>query len=124
MRFVLKMILIAALAYLLELYLPWWSVVAAAFFVAFWIPSKGITAFLAGLLGVGLLWMIYAWLIDTESASLLSERMAGIFSLNNSALMIIITGLAGGLVGGFAAMSGSQFRRIFIKETPKRGYYS
>ncbi|MFP4092554.1 MAG: hypothetical protein ACLFUB_02220 [Cyclobacteriaceae bacterium] len=124
MRFIFKMILIAAFGYLAELFLPWWSVVLVAFLVGFWLPNKGITAFLAGFLGVGLLWMIYAWLIDLESSSILSERLSGIFSMNSGVMMIIITGLVGGLTGAFAALSGSQFRRIFIKDAPKRGYYS
>jgi len=124
MRFIFKLILVAGLCYLLELFLPWWSVVIAAFMVNLWLPTKGLSAFLSGFLGVGLLWLIYAWLIDVETSSLMSERIAGLFGMGNPAMMIIITGLAGGLVGGFAAMSGSQFRRIFLKDIPKRGYYS
>lgn len=124
MRFIFNIILIAALAYLLELFLPWWSVIMAAFIVNMWLPTKGFNAFLSGFLGVGLLWLLYAWLIDAESSSILSSRMAGIFGLANPAMMIALTGLAGGIAGGFAALSGSQFRRIFMKEAPKRGYYS
>jgi hypothetical protein len=124
MRFIFKLILIAGLSYLLELFLPWWSVVLVAFLVNLWLPTKGISAFLSGFLGVGLLWLIYAWLIDVETSSLMSARIASLFGVGNPAMMIIITGLAGGFVGGFAAMSGSQFRRIFMKDIPKRGYYS
>ncbi len=124
MRFIFKIILIGGFSYLMELFLPWWSVVVVAFLVNLWLPTKGIGAFLSGLLGVGLLWLIYAWLIDAETASIMSERMADIFRLGNPALMIALTGLAGGLVGGFAALSGSQFRHIFMKDVPKRGYYS
>lgn len=124
MRFIFKMILIAGISYLLELFLPWWSVVVASFLVNLWLPTKGLSSFLSGFLGVGLLWLIYAWLIDADTASIMSERMANVFSLGNPALMIALTGLAGGLAGGFAALSGSQFRLIFMKDLPKRGYYS
>lgn len=124
MRFIFKIVLILALSYLFELYLPWWSVVIAGFLVNFWLPSKGLTDFLSGFLGVGLLWLIYAWLIDSETSSILSERIASIFSLPNGTFMIAASGLVGGVVGGFASLSGSQFRRIFMKDTPKPGYYS
>jgi hypothetical protein len=124
MRFIFKIILIAGLSYLFELFLPWWSVVIAAFLVNLWMPSKGFIDFLSGFLGVGLLWLIYAWLIDAETSSVLSSRIAQLFSLPNASFMIAVSGLVGGLVGGFAALSGSQFRRIFIQEPPKTGYYS
>lgn len=124
MRFIFKIILIAGLSYLFELFLPWWSVVIAAFLVNLWMPSKGFVDFLSGFLGVGLLWLIYAWLIDSDTASVLSARIAQLFNMPNASFMIAVTGLVGGIAGGFAALSGSQFRRIFIKEEPKRGYYS
>lgn len=124
MRFLFKIILIIAFSYLLELFLPWWSVVIAAFLVNLWLPSKGFIDFLGGFLGVGLLWLIYAWLIDAETSSILSERIAALFSMPNGSFMIALSGLVGGIAGGFAALSGSQFRRIFMKEAPKPGYYS
>lgn len=124
MRFIFKLILITVLGYLLEIFLPWWSVVLVAFMVNLWLPTRGISAFLSGVLGIGMLWLIYAWLIDMETSSILSEKVASLFGVGNPAAMIIITALAGGLVGGFAAMSGSHFRRIFMKDIPKGGYYS
>jgi hypothetical protein len=124
MRFIFKLILIGGLSYLLELFLPWWSVVLAAFMVNLWLPTRGISAFLSGVLGIGMLWLIYAWLIDMETSSIISERIASLFGVGNPVAMIIITSLAGGLVGGFAAMSGSHFRRISMKDIPQRGYYS
>lgn len=124
MRFVFKIILIAGLCYIFELFLPWWSVVMAAFLVNLWMPGKGFIDFLNGFLGVGLLWLIYALLIDSETSSILSARIAQLFSLPNASFIIALTGLVGGVVGGFAALSGSQFRRIFKKDPPKPGYYS
>ncbi|MDF9797306.1 hypothetical protein OKW21_002569 [Catalinimonas alkaloidigena] len=124
MKFLFKIILIIAFSYLLELYLPWWSVIIAAFLVNMWLPSKGFIDFLSGFLGVGLLWLTYAWLIDADTSSILSERIADLFSLPNGSFMIASSGLVGGVAGGFAALSGSQFRRIFMKDAPKPGYYS
>jgi len=124
MKFIFKIILIAVFSYILELFLPWWSVVIAAFFVSLWVPIRGFIDFLSGFLGVGLLWLIYAWLIDAETSSVLSARIAELLSMPNASFMIAASGLIGGLAGGFAALSGSQFRRIFMKDTPKAGYYS
>ena len=124
MKFIFKVILIICLSYLSEIFLPWWSVAIVAFLTNFWLPTKGLNSFLSGLLGVGLLWLVYAWLINTDTEGIVADRIAQLFNVGSSVVMIAITGLVGGLVGGFAALSGSQFRRIFMRDIPKRGYYS
>lgn len=122
MKFLLKIILIAGVCYIAELFLPWWSVVICAFLVGLLMPTKGINDFLAGFMGVGLLWLIFAWMIDISTESILSEQIAPILSLNSGLALVAITGLVGGIVGGFACLAGSQLRRIFMPDAPKTGY--
>lgn len=122
MKFILKIILIAGLSYLVELFFPWWSVVFCAFIVGMLMPTKGFNDFLAGFLGVGLLWLIFAWMIDLGTDSILSEQIAPILKMSNGLVVVAITGMLGGLVGGLGALSGSQLRRIFMPDPPKPGY--
>lgn len=122
MKFILKVILIAALSYLSELFFPWWSVVVCAFLVGVLLPTKGFNDFLAGFLGVGLLWLIFAWMIDADSNSILAQRIAPVLQMNNALVVIAITGLLGALAGGFGTLSGSQLRRMFMEDPPKPGY--
>lgn len=122
MKFILRIILIAGLSYLAEMFLPWWSVVCCAFLVGLLLPTKGFNDFLSGFLGVGLLWLIFAWSIDAETNSILARQMAPLLFLNNALVVVAVTGLLGGLAGGFGALTGSQLRRIFMEEPPKPGY--
>lgn len=122
MKFILKIILIAGLSYLVELFFPWWSVVCCAFIIGAIMPTKGFNDFLAGFLGVGLLWLIFAWIIDVNTNSILTEQVAPILKMNNALVVVAVTGLLGGLVGGVGALSGSQLRRIFMPDPPKPGY--
>lgn len=85
-------------------------------------PTKGFNDFLAGFLGVGLLWLIFAWIIDVNTNSILTEQVAPILKMNNALVVVAVTGLLGGLVGGVGALSGSQLRRIFMPDPPKPGY--
>lgn len=124
MKFIAKIILTASLCYVAELFFPWWTVAVCAFAVNVFLPTKGFNAFLSGFLGVGLLWLVFAWLIDMETSSLLTEKISTLFTLSNSTLLVALTGLVGGLVGGFAAMSGSMFRNLRQSEEPKSSYYS
>lgn len=107
MRFLLQLIVIALLAFVLELFLPWWSIALAAFAGGAVLHSR--MNFLAGFLAIALLWFFHALIINASAAAPLADRVAKIFSLN-STLLIIVTALIGGLVGGFAAMAGGALR--------------
>ena len=124
MRFIAKLILIAGSCYVAEQFLPWWSVAICAFVVNFFLPAKGFDAFLSGFLGVGLLWLGFAWLIDADTSGLLTEKVASIFEFDTSFLLVALAGLVGGLVGGFAALSGSLFRNLRHSEDSKGSYYT
>jgi len=112
MKFLLSIILTAVLSLLLQLFLPWWSIVIAAALVGIIFSLAGIQSFLSGFLGIALVWWIYAWVIDVKNQSILSERIAELFHLGSPALLIIICGLIAGLVGGFAALSGSETKKL------------
>ncbi|WKN43637.1 hypothetical protein [Tunicatimonas pelagia] len=123
MKFVVKIVLIAGLSYIAEQFLPWWSVVLCAFLVNLLIPTKGFNAFISGFLGVGILWLVFAWMIDSSTDSILTDKIAQLFELNQSGLVVAATAAIGGLSGGFGALTGSLLRTINQKEVAKPGYY-
>lgn len=90
---------------------PWWGFAVTSLLVAVLVHQKAGKAFLAGFLGIFLLWAGLAWWIDMKNNGILSHKIAQILPLSgNSLLLIIVTGIVGGLVAGFAAMSGSYLR--------------
>jgi len=115
MKFLLKIIFTAATAYLMQLYFPWWSVVIASFLISVILYSKGLSSFFSGFLGVGIIWFILAFRIDTASGSILTDKVAAIFSLPNAFTLILVTALIGAIAGGFGALAGSHFRLLFVK---------
>ena len=123
MVFILKLLLIAALCYLTQLFLPWWIIAVCAFGVNLFLPTKGFNAFLSGFLGVGLLWLIYAGVVDQRTDSLLTTRIAGIMQFDNVYWVVALTGLVGGLVGGMAALTGSLLRNLRHSEDAPDSYY-
>jgi hypothetical protein len=106
MKFIVAIILTALLAFISGLFLPWWGIAITSLLVAVIIHQKAGKAFLSGLLGVLLLWAGLAWWIDVKNNSVLSVLPLG----GNAIALILVTGLIGGLVAGFAAMSGSFLR--------------
>ncbi len=114
MRFILATLLTALISFIAGLFLSWWSIAVVAFVVALLLPQSITKGFLAGFLGIFLLWAILAFWIDVKNEHILSQKIAQLFSLGDSSfLLILITALIGALVGGFAAMSGSSLRRVF-----------
>lgn len=82
--------------------------------------DNSINAFIAGVLGVGLLWFGMSLYIDITYDSKLPERVAALFQFSSPVLLAAITGLIGGIVGGMAGLSGIFFKKLFITDTKHR----
>lgn len=113
-KFIAAIFLTALAAYAIGLFtlLPWYSFVFTTLIVAVAIHQKPIKAFFAGFLGLFMLWALIAFIKNTANNSILAGKVANILPLQGNAfLLIIITGLVGGLVAGFAALTGSYLRK-------------
>jgi hypothetical protein len=112
MKFGIAIILTMLVSIVSGMYLPFWSVGLVAFLVAIFVYQKPGMAYLAGFVSILLFWGLLAWWIDAQNDSILSKRMANLFPLGgSSALLILITGLVGAIVGGLSALSGSFLRK-------------
>lgn len=108
-------LLIAILSLILQFFLPWWIIAIIAFGAAYWKASSGKIAFLSGFLAILTLWTIMSAFIHIRTGGVLSDRIAALFFLPSPLLLIIVTALIGGLVGGMAALSGFFARQLFVK---------
>lgn len=114
LKFILKVIFTGLIAFLLQFYLPWWSIAIAGLLISFILSSSGISSFFSGFLGISVYWGLLAFIVDNANNQLLSTKVAEIFSLPNSAILILITAFVGGLIGGFGALTGSQLRSLIL----------
>lgn len=113
MKFILTILLTIVLGFIAGKFLPWWSIAVVAFLVPLFLPQALWKSFLSGFLGIFILWALIALWFDIRNDGLLASRVATLFSLDGSStLMILVTALLGGIVGGFAAMAGSSLRPI------------
>ena len=111
MKFLVALLLTAILSFIIGLFFPWWGIAVVALIVAVIVHQKPGKAFLSGLLGVMAVWSGLAIAIDIKNQGVLSEKIAHVLPLGgNAILLIILTGLIGGLVAGLAALSGSYLR--------------
>ena len=120
MRFIIFVLLIMLLAFAGGLYLPWWEIGIAAFIPGLIISLRGWAAFIAGFTGMFLLWGGLAFWISAANDNILAHRVSLlILKMDSPLLLIIATGLIGGLTGGFASMAGSFLREAMFIEKKK-----
>ncbi|HLF65398.1 MAG TPA: hypothetical protein VI603_16655 [Saprospiraceae bacterium] len=98
---------------------PWWNCGIIAFIVGFALRLKTGPAFIAGFTSVALTWGILAGWIDAQNASLLSGKIGELFGGLSPFILVIITAIVGGLVGGFGATTGAQLANFVLRSKAK-----
>lgn len=114
MKFITAFIITALLAFVIGLFtsLPWYLFALTSFLVAIAIPQKPGKAFFTAFLALFVLWIALALVKDVPNQHLLSVKVAQILPLKGSFIaLLFITGIVGGLIAGFAALTGSYVRK-------------
>jgi hypothetical protein len=105
---VLVMVVMGAIA---GIYLPWYALGILFALLAYILRIPSGTAFVLGLVSGFLVWAISAYWMDGQHPSSLPGRMANLFPLGGSVLVLyIVTGVLGGLTGGLWAWAGAKLR--------------
>jgi len=102
-------------AFLLNLFLPWWSIAIPGLILGYIFNQKPLPSFGWGFLALFVLWGGQAFYVHYANGAILSSRIAEMLSLNSPLLVVLITGIIGGLVSGVATLTGS-----LVKETPRK----
>lgn len=114
--FIPRVLLIGLLASGVQLYFPWWSLVVACALMGFLTAGVNASPFSAGFLALFLSWTTMAFLLDIPNESRLSEQVVQLFPLGGSVLLLIVlTGILGGIMGGFATWTGDALRRMYMR---------
>lgn len=98
--------------WLVTLFLPWWALVIPAIFLGAVFFQNSIRAFTLGFLSLSAAWLFQILYIDMLNESILSSRIADMAGLGHSWMIIAITALLGGLLGGTGTLFGSQIRAV------------
>ena len=123
MKLLLRIILIISLTYFASMYAPWWIIIVISFLVSFVLYGNGFNNFISGFLGGGILWLCLAWYLDFSTNSILSEKIVQLTPFEDPFMLIMSTGLIGGLAAGLGAITGNSFRLLFVKKKTK-GFYN
>jgi hypothetical protein len=109
----MNFILIFITTAVLQLIAPWWVVALTPFLINAWRPSSPGYAFFVSFGAIAMLWLSYGLYLHVNTAGSMSNRIAEIFSLPGGWMLLLITSIIGGLVGGIAGLSGFYVQQVF-----------
>jgi hypothetical protein len=106
MKFLVHILLTILISFMLQYFLPWWTMAIGSLVIAYLVGNNGFTSFAAGFIAVGLLWLGMALFIDWITDSVLTEKLNRLLPMNS----FLLTTLIGGLVGGLSSLTGALLR--------------
>ena len=112
-------LIILILSFASGFFLPWWVVAIAAFLAAFFVGKTPGQAFISGFSAVFIVWIVLALFKSIPNDHILAKRIADLFHLPSWGFILVISGIVGGLVAGFAALSGLLVKKAFEKPASK-----
>ncbi|MBS1773869.1 MAG: hypothetical protein JST82_13500 [Bacteroidetes bacterium] len=117
MRNLKPIIIIAFLAGILSWLVAWWMIAAVSFVVTVNHKLKPRDGFLSGFIGVALLWLGFVLWRDIPNEHILANRLVGpgLLPLPNGWMLMLLTVILGGLIGGLAGWSGAIMNKAFRK---------
>ncbi|WCO01586.1 hypothetical protein [Psychroserpens ponticola] len=97
------------IALILSQFLPWWSVMLASFLTAIIFALKKSAVFYIPFLAIAVFWIVYAFWLSSSNDFTLSKKIAVLLPFQgNPYILILVTGIIGGLAAGIAAIFGKQ----------------
>ncbi len=106
-------------AFLLQMVLPWWIIIIIAFATCGIIGKTGRISFWEPFLAIFLLWIGMALFKSLPNHNVLATRIAEMLGVKLWPIVLVITGLLGGLTAGICGYCGYNFRKAMISmKTP------
>ena len=105
------------IAVILSQFLPWWSVMVASFITALAFSLKKTAVFLVPFLAIMVFWVVYSFWLSSANDFILAKKIAVLLPLNgNEYLLVLVTGIIGGIAGGFSAIFGKECSLLVTKK--------
>jgi hypothetical protein len=103
-------LLIAVISLILQLFLPWWIIAPLAFGLAAWKASSGKNAFGSAFFAIFLVWIVASLIQTIPNENILANRVGTMLNFPDSSMnwiiVLLLTGIIGGLASGFSALAG------------------
>jgi hypothetical protein len=107
-------LIIIIASFLLQMVLPWWLVIVISFATCGILGKTAKISFWHPFFAILCLWIGMALLKSIPNQHILATRIAEMLKVQFWPLVLLITGLLGGLVAGISGFCGYHFRKAMI----------
>ena len=108
-------LIIIVSCFLAQSFLPWWIIAPICLIVSFFLSSSKKQAFWTGFAGIFILWLVKILSLSLPNEHLLANKVGQVFMLpasdTNWVVLIFVSSLIGGVVGGLSSLTGYSFRK-------------
>jgi len=112
-------LIIAIVSLILQFFLPWWIIAPIAFGLSFWMARSGKQAFGSAFLAIFLLWIGMGLIQTIPNENILANRVGSMLNLPDTSfnwiIVLLLSGIIGGLASGFSGLSGFYFKEAVKK---------
>jgi hypothetical protein len=108
-------LIIIVSCFIAQSFLPWWIIAPICLIVSFFLSSSKKQAFWTGFAGIFILWLVKILSLSLPNEHLLANKVGQVFMLpasdTNWVVLIFVSSLIGGVVGGLSSLTGYSFRK-------------
>ena len=112
-------LIIIVSCFIAQSFLPWWIIAPICFIASFFLSTSKKQAFGSGFAGIFLLWLIKILSLSIPNEHLLANKVGQVFMLpaseTNWVILVFVSSLIGGVVGGLSCLTGNSFRKNNLK---------
>ena len=113
---ILNLLSTLVFALIFSFFLPWWSVMLAAFLAALIFSLKSVATFFMPFLAIFGFWMTYTFVLSSNNDFTLASKIAVLLPLGgNPYVLIAVTAAIGGVAAGIAGVFGKQCKELIKK---------
>ena len=109
------LLIIIVSCFIAQSFLPWWIIAPICLIASFYFSSSKKQAFWSGFGGVFILWLAKILSLSLPNEHLLANKVGQVFMLpasdTNWVVLIFVSSLIGGVVGGLSGLTGYSFRK-------------
>lgn len=110
---ILGILISALLAFAGALFLPWWGVLIGPLVYGFFAPKlKAGQAAFVGFTAIGLLWSLLMVMKSLPNDFTAANRFAELLGLGSPVVLILVTAVLGGILGGLSGLSGRLLANV------------
>lgn len=108
-------LIIIVSCFIAQSFLPWWIIAPICLTASFFLSTSKKQAFWSGFAGVFILWLVKILSVSVPNEHLLANKVGQVFMLpasdTNWIVLLIVSSLIGGIVGGLSSLTGNSFKK-------------